>query len=319
MDEQFETRTIIPPAALKPLLTRRTWPSVLRLGLHLLSFVGLAAALTLNATTFWVALPLAIALAWVWSSLFAPFHECTHRTAFRSPAGNRLGAWLTGVPFGMAPSVYRSFHFEHHRHTQDLARDPELLDPRYAQWPDSRLTWLIANSGYGLMMLKIRPLLGFAFKHRSRWAEFAPWSSQVTEPEQLVRECRILCACWASLLLVTALLPGGLWWWFAAWFTHVFQTLWVAAEHSGLPHDGSILRRTRTVQSNAFVRFWLWNMNFHAEHHGWPAIPWHMLPKTHALVATHLESNVHSYTALQSNIFHGRDLPTGDPRPAATG
>jgi len=317
MEEQFETRTLIPPAALKPLLARRTWPSVIRLTLHLLAFAGFGIALTLNATRPWLALPLAVALAWVWSSLFAPFHECTHRTAFRSPAGNRMGAWITGIPFGMAPSVYRTFHYEHHRHTQDLARDPELLDPRYALWPDTRLGWFIANSGYGLMMLKIRPLLGFALKDSSRWQEFAPWVSQATDPEQLARECRILLACWVGFLGSVLLLPGGLWWWFAAWFTHVFQTLWVSAEHSGLPHEGSILRRTRTVRTNPFVRFWLWNMNYHAEHHGWPAIPWHQLPAAHNQISAHLESNVRGYTALQSNIYHGRDLPVGDPHPAS--
>jgi fatty acid desaturase len=258
-------------------------------------------------------LPLAVALAWVWSGLFAPFHECTHRTAFRTPRGNRLGAWLSGIPFGMAPLVYRVFHYEHHRHTQDVERDPELTNPAYAHWPDTPRGWLIANSGYGLIRLKLDPLLGFALKPRAEWPRFAPWSARIDDPDRVVFECRVLLGIWIAFLAGTLWLPGGIWFWFAAWFTHVFQTLWVATEHTGLPHEGSILARTRSVTSTPFVRWWLWNMNYHAEHHGWPAVPWHQLPATHALVSNHLESLVPGYSELQLGVLAGRKLPRGDP------
>ncbi len=307
MDEQFETRPLLEPADLRMLITRRTWPSLVRLTLHFLAFALLGYALTANAEHAVLALPLAIALAWVWSGLFAPFHECTHRTAFRSALGNRLGAAITGVLFGMAPAVYRTFHYEHHRYTQDVARDPELSgDPRYAQWPPTLPTWLIAMSGYGLIMLKLRPLVGFAIKPRSAWATFAAWEKQIDNPAQLVLECRMLLGLW-SLFIVVALfnLPAGGWWLFAAWFTHVFQVLWVSAEHTGLPLEGTIIARTRTVATNPWVRFWLWNMNYHAEHHAWPAIPWHQLPAAHTRVAPKLESFETSYTALHRGVMAG--------------
>ena len=314
MDEQFETRSLLSPEQLQPLLKRRTWPSVLRLALHLGAFLWLGVALTQHATHFWLALPLSIALAWVWSGIFAPFHECTHRTAFRTLRGTQLGAWLTGIPFGMTPLLYRTFHYEHHRHTQDLEKDPELANPAYAQWPDRPQHWLLAASGYGLVLLKVLPLLGFAFKPQSEWTRFAPWAGRVDDPARLVFECRLFIAIWGSFLLVTALLvPGGLWWWVAAWLTHSFQALWVMAEHTGLPHTGSILGRTRSVATNPFVRFWLWNMNYHAEHHAWPAVPWHQLPAAHRLAAPHLDSFVPGYAALHRSVLAGHNFPSGDP------
>lgn len=315
MDEQFETRPLLAPTDLRRLVTRRTAPSALRLALHLGAFVAAAWALAQHLANPFAALPLALLLAWIWSGLFAPFHECTHRTAFRSALGNRIGAWLTGVPFGMAPMVYRIFHYEHHRFTQDVARDPELSgDPRYAEWPPSIGTWLLAMSGYGLIMLKLRPLIGFACKPRSEWETFARWAPRIDDPARIVFECRVLLACWVTFLLGAILtLPGGGWWLFAAWFTHVFQVLWVSAEHTGLPLDGTILARTRTVATNPFVRFWLWNMNYHAEHHAWPAIPWHQLPAAHALVEPQLESCVPGYAALHRSVLSGRTLPRGDP------
>ncbi len=315
MEEQFETRPLLAPEELRQRLTRRTGPSLRRLALHLGVFIALGFGVVRYADQPLLAFPLSLALAWVWSGLFAPFHECTHRTAFRSPRGNRLGAWLTGVPFGMAPAVYRTFHYEHHRFTQDVDQDPELAgDPRYALWPPNLRAWLIAMSGYGLIMLKLRSLLGFACKPRTRWETFARWAPRIEDPARVVRECRLLLACW-GLFIVAALcwLPGGGWLLFAAWLTHVFQVLWVASEHTGLPHEGSILARTRSVASNSFVRFWLWNMNYHAEHHAWPAIPWHQLPATHRLVEPQLDSFVSGYAALHRSVLSGHTLPRGDP------
>jgi fatty acid desaturase len=314
MDEQFETRPLLAPEMLLNLVRRRTLPSLLRLVVHLGAFVIVITLLVQNSAHPLLAGVLAVALAWIWSGLFAPFHECTHRTAFRSLLGNRIGAWLTGIPFGMAPSVYRIFHYEHHRHTQDLEQDPELGDARYAAWPPTRFTWLIAASGYGLILLKLRPLLGFALKPQHEWHTFARWAKRIDEPERIVFECRVLLSAWLLFLISAVLvIPGGGWLIFAAWLAHVFQALWVIAEHTGLPHTGSILARTRSVVTNPFVRFWLWNMNYHAEHHAWPAIPWHQLPAAHALVAPQLGSRVAGYAALHRNVLAGRNFPSGDP------
>lgn len=315
MDEQFESRPLLSPEVLGTLITRRTLPSLVRLSVHLGAFTGVIASIVVNAERAWLCAPLSIALAWIWSALFAPFHECTHRTAFRSLVGNHLGAWLTGVPFGMAPSVYRTFHYEHHRYTQDLEKDPELTGaPHYAAWPPSILTWLIANSGYGLLLLKLRPLFGFAIKPQAHWGSFARWAPRIDDPARLVLECRIVLGCWLVFIVAAwSGVPGGGWLLFAAWFTHVFQSLWLAAEHTGLPHSGTILARTRSVVTTPFVQFWLWNMNFHAEHHGWPSIPWHQLPTTHRAVTPQLESLVPGYVALHRGVLSGETLPRGGP------
>ncbi|MBI2801751.1 MAG: fatty acid desaturase [Gammaproteobacteria bacterium] len=316
MEEQFETRPLLGQEDLRTLINRRTTPSLVRFILHLGAFVIVGICVVRNADRWWLAFLLSVALAWIWSGLFAPFHECTHRTAFRSPRGNSIGAWLTGVPFGMAPAMYRIFHYEHHRFTQDLDKDPELTgDPRYASWPPNPRIWLVAMNGYGLLLLKLRPLIGFATKPQSQWETFARWAPRIDDPARLVFECRVVLAFWILFLLAALfLLPGGGWLVFAAWLSHVFQALWLAAEHTGLPHEGSILARTRTVTTTPFVRFWLWNMNYHAEHHAWPSIPWHQLPATHRLVSQQLESFVTGgYIALHRSVLAGRTLPRGDP------
>ncbi len=315
MDEQFETRPLLQLDTLRALQQRADLPSLVRLSLHLAAFVALFALVMRVAHSFVPALVLSLLLAWVWSGLFAPFHECVHGTAFRTRRGNTVGAWLAGIPFMMAPAVYRTFHFEHHRHTQDVDKDPELSgDPRYRHWPTGLGNWLHMATGIGLIKLKLRPLFGFSLKPEDEWEQFARWAPHISDRPGLVQECRIVLGLWTVFVVSAVLwLPGGWWLLFAAWFAHVFQTLWVASEHTGLPADGSILRRTRTVESMPLVRWWLWNMNYHAEHHAWPSIPWHRLPAAHAEVADQLESYVPGYLPLHRNIIAARNTPSCDP------
>ena len=76
-------------------------------------------------------------------TMFAPMHECTHRTAFSSRRANDLVGWCAGVLSFYNATYYRYFHAWHHRYTQDPARDPELM---YSRASD-RLAYLKEISG----------------------------------------------------------------------------------------------------------------------------------------------------------------------------
>ena len=59
-------------------------------------------------------------------SLFAPLHECSHSTAFKSKLLNQLVMFFCGAVHLMPSIWFREFHMQHHRHTQDTEKDPEL-------------------------------------------------------------------------------------------------------------------------------------------------------------------------------------------------
>ena len=61
--------------------------------------------------------------------------------------------------------------------------------------------------------------------------------------------------------------------------------LYLLAEHTGCPMVPEMLENSRTVHTNAVVRFLAWNMPYHAEHHAYAAIPFHALPRAHAALA----------------------------------
>ena len=59
-------------------------------------------------------------------SLFAPLHECSHSTAFKSKLLNRSAMFFCGLVHLMPSNWFKDFHMHHHRYTQDEIRDPEL-------------------------------------------------------------------------------------------------------------------------------------------------------------------------------------------------
>ena len=63
-------------------------------------------------------------------------------------------------------------------------------------------------------------------------------------------------------------------------------TYWLEGfgEHTGLSHAPNTLLNTRTLKTNAFMRWLNWNMTYHTVHHTYPNVPFHRLPELHEAV-----------------------------------
>ena len=74
-----------------------------------------------------------------------------------------------------------------------------------------------------------------------------------------------------------------------------FLRAYLLAEHAGCDEvDGNMLANTRTLLTTAPVRLIAWNMPYHTEHHSFPAVPFHALPRLHRVMKDdirHLESS----------------------------
>jgi fatty acid desaturase len=51
------------------------------------------------------------------------------------------------------------------------------------------------------------------------------------------------------------------------------------------------------------VRLIAWNMPYHAEHHSYPAVPFHKLPRFHGIVAAHLRSTENGYVRFHRKLM----------------
>lgn len=286
-DDVLDKDGLIPAQRLAELRRRTDAPSWRRLSMHALALTAAVAVVVAAHGTWWV-VPATVLLAALLASVFAPFHECTHQTAFASSALNRWGAVVTGILAGQSAAGYRDFHLAHHRYTQDPERDPEILldPPTQAAWPTRWPGWLRMITHANILVGKLK-LMGTAWVRPGA----LPKHPDADVARRTVVELRIAGALWFGLLIAGLLgVPGALAIVAAFVLSHLFLGVWLQTEHTGRGFDGSILARTRTVETPAPVRFFLWNMNYHAEHHAWPAVPWHALPRVHALVRAHIDA-----------------------------
>jgi Na(+)-translocating NADH:ubiquinone oxidoreductase F subunit len=68
---------------------------------------------------------------------------------------------------------------------------------------------------------------------------------------------------------------------YGAWLMPIYG--WT--QHAGLAEDVLDHRlNCRTIRMNFIHRFLYWNMNYHLEHHMFPLVPYHALPRLHELV-----------------------------------
>ena len=106
-----------------------------QLGWHLGALVASGSLAWSARGSLWL-LPAMLGHGILLVSLFAPLHESVHWTAFRTRRLNDLVAWGCGAVLALPPAYFRAFHFAHHCHTQDPARDPELATPKPGKLAD---------------------------------------------------------------------------------------------------------------------------------------------------------------------------------------
>jgi fatty acid desaturase len=296
MDEVFAPENTIDKAALKALSRRSDARGLVQLGGHLLMLGATGTAIFWAGATWWLA-PALVVHGVVLIFLFSPLHECIHRTAFRSRALNDGLAWVCGAVILLPPDYFRAFHFAHHRHTQDPEQDPELA--------------LLQPKDFGLYLLRVtglpywRERITTLFRHAFTGRVAKPFITARLAPV-VVREARLLLLSYAGIAAVSIALesPAALLYWvIPAVLGQPALRLYLLAEHTGCPFVPDMLRNSRTTRSNWLARRLAWNMPYHAEHHAYPALPFHALPAAHSLLKDRIEVQASGYGAAQIEIL----------------
>jgi fatty acid desaturase len=269
----------IPRKRLKELMQRSDGPAIRDTVIWVAAFIvtGVGGYLTWGS---WWSVPFFIAYGVLYgSSTDSRWHECGHRTAFKT-------RWMNDVIYQIAsfmvlrePEIWRWSHTRHHTDTIIVGRDPEIAVPRPPK------LWEIGLSYFGIMQVKVyakKIVLHAMGRLTAEEKTFVPES----EWPVVYRTARIHCAIhlaviglslatWSIMPLVYAGLPAC----YGAW---LYMTTSLT-EHAGLAEDVLDHRlNSRTVRLNRLARFLCWNMNYHVEHHMFPTVPYHRLPELHA-------------------------------------
>ena len=240
------------------------------------------------------------------ATCFAPLHECGHRTAFRSKRLNDGVAWLMGLLSFYNSTFYRRYHQWHHRYTHQPGLDPELEDPV----PTTLAGYLREISGWNWWTGKLR---GHA---RLLWGYLSdiPYMSPELIP-QIRRSIRLQFAVYGVLAALSLIAANGFLFW--SWLLPLaigqpVLRLLLLAEHTGCAYGDDGLTNTRTTLTLAPVRWLMWNMPFHAEHHLYPSLPFHALPAAHRWIGPRLQHLDRGYLAVHRDLL-GRLASLGQP------
>jgi fatty acid desaturase len=229
-------------------------------------------------------------------TLFAPMHECVHRTAFASRAANDAIGWIAGVLSFYNSTYYRYFHAWHHRYTQDPARDPELLYPKAR----NRVEYLKEITGLMFWFRRAVDYPALAFGGARR-LPFVPDSARRHVALSVSMQLLIYLAGAVSIALG---FRGILYFWFLpALLAQPLLRALLIVEHTGCSQDGNGLTNTRTTLTSFPIRLLMWNMPYHAEHHLYPSIPFHQLPALHMRIRENLRHIAPGYVAANRTVF----------------
>ena len=279
--------------------------------------LGHFGAIAVTSTLLWQwrdslwAIPLIALQGYLLAFLFTAEHETAHHTAFRSRFLNYIVGHLSGLVILLPYEYYRVFHWDHHRYTQDHDRDPELQ----LRVPSDRLGVILFWSGLPIWINRVKLLL----KHGVMGRVTVPWVPE-DKKALIVREARLYVLAYACIILLsiaTGSMAALMLWvlpvMVGQWFLRPYQL----AEHTGCDHGKNMLHNSRTTYTNAFVRYFAWNMPYHAEHHAYPAVPFHALPQLHAHTKPHIKHTGDGYVNATAGVVKNLRQGARDARAAS--
>ncbi len=271
----------VPRKTMKELMQRTDGPAIRDSIIWIVALLASAAGSIAFWGTWWC-VPFFLVYGVLYgSSSDSRWHECGHGTAFRTRWMNNVTYQIASFMLMRNPVTWRWSHARHHTDTIIVGRDAEIAVMR----PPDLLKAALAFTG----ILDFRYSLPTLF--RNALGNLSPdEKSFIPEMEQhkAVTAARwhvaIYIATMAAALTLRSWLPLmliGLPRLYGSWHMVLTGLL----QHIGLA-DNVIDHRlnTRTVLMNPISRFVYWNMNYHVEHHMYPMVPYHALPRLHEII-----------------------------------
>lgn len=314
--EEFrdDTRRRLPRSVLVPLTELSAWRSTLSVAYTF----GLLAAVLSAAIAFW-SVPAAIIgvvlIAPLQHALFILAHDAAHYRLYRRRWLNDLVGRVAGTLGGIPMCAYRIIHRLHHNHLYG-PQDPDIAlhggYPRGRAYLAKKLTkdvcgltaWKTYSYFFGSPAINTqinviqRPLDDTSAQlrkaaRRDRW---------VVVGFHIAMPIAAFSAGWGLYYLVLWVLP-------LATGLQAILRLRAICEHGALIDFSSPLSAARTnLPTSPWQRFFLFphHVNYHIEHHLYPAVPHYNLPRLHEELERHgmlAEAEVSSLSATLPRLF----------------
>jgi len=231
--------------------------------------------------SWWSIIPFAVYGILYASVSDSRWHESSHGTAFKTDWMNNALYELSSFMVRRESIPWRWSHARHHSDTIIVGRDLEIAVPRPANLKAVCLNFF---------NLTVVPkyvqnvLLHCAGRVTPEELTYIP----ELEHDKIFARARVYFIIYGSVIalsiythsflpLMYIVLPN----FYGTWLTVIYGL----TQHAGLAENVLDHRlNTRTVYMNAVNRYLYWNMGYHVEHHMFPLVPYHALPKLHELI-----------------------------------
>ncbi len=266
--------------AFKALLQRDDWAGARWIGLWF-ALVLLAAGLAwASLGTAWAFAAFAL-YGLLYSVSDHAAHELSHGTPFKTPALNSFFYQIASFMTLHEPVFWRWSHARHHTDTLVVGRDREIAFPRPFRLRDLLLDGFFLKSGLTEIARTFAHALGRVD---------AATHSLVPENEiaRMVRSSRIQALLFVALLAWCVALGSvvpALFLVLPRFYAGQLALVFNITQHAGLQEDVLDHRlNCRTILLHPLLSFLYMNMHCHLEHHMYPLVPLHALPRLHALM-----------------------------------
>ena len=271
----------VPRKVMKDLMQRSNAPAI-RDTVILYGTMLASAAIAIWLWPSWWSAPFWLVYGTLYGSASdSRWHECSHGTAFKTPWMNNAVYQIASFMIMRNSATWRWSHARHHTDTYIVGRDPEIAVMRPPE-----LAKVILNFFGVIDVIRFFPNLvhNALFGPNAEERSFVPqaeWGKvqRVALIHLAIYAATVALAVWMGSIL--PLMVIGLPRMYGAWH-HVMTGL---LQHGGLA-DNVVDHRlnSRTVHMNPVSRFIYWNMNYHVEHHMFPMVPFHALPRLHETI-----------------------------------
>jgi fatty acid desaturase len=291
-----QVKQILTTEVLNTLNNRSNTRGIIQLLGHL-TIMGVSGYLWIATENWLIKIAALVIYGFSLAAMFAVVHESCHRTAFASNRLNDLVAWFAGVLSGYNSTFYRRYHKWHHRYTQVKGKDPELEDAK----PSNFLEYLAEISGLNWWSGKIRT----HYRLATGKLDNMPYIPE-TAREEVIISTRLQLFIYGIAIAFSLILQQP--WFINLWLLPLIVgqpilRFILIAEHTGCSNDNNSLTNTRTTLTWFPIKFMMWNMPYHAEHHLYPSIPFHALPKAHQQLKEHFTVVDRGYLKVNQDIM----------------
>lgn len=235
-------------------------------------------------------------------------HELCHKTPFRSQIWNSVFLRIYAFLGWFDPVGYRASHIRHHQATTHADHDGEVVLPLGLDWHGWQFIFYSLTCNPLHLWNQLRFWIAAARGDLSRDGFFkSKWLNRVV-PETDLKSRRELIL-WARIVLfghlalALAFIASGHWFLIVIVNLGTLYCPWLgvltgAPQHVGLsPNTPDFRLCCRTYTCGWLPAFLYWNMQYHVEHHMFPAVPFYNLPRLRAAIAHDLPPATHGLWA----------------------